>query len=349
PLPASFAMGAFYLSLKGQLDSERSSVEFPLSLKELGAEDTPEVEEMESSVIIPASLPLESAAAAPVATSAPVAAAPPAAQLVRESRGSEQSWKGAPAAAILLGSVFAVRSFLPTRAPDAGGSHTAPAPAAQPAPAIAQPAPATPAAEVRTFQIPASRPANSAASKAAVQSPKPAQVLSTQSRPERAVAPAPDAPAQRVISGLSPAPELPVSPMTSHVPSLAAPMPVPPLAAPINTPKVEPTPAAPAVPAPARNIPEPQGQPEPHGQQSPPRVVRQINPVVPETVRRKLREDRVVQILVDVDASGKVTKAVAVSKGNKLTESLAAAAVEAARQSQFEPARQGDRRIAGQV
>src|SRR5262249_49908204 len=81
PPPATFAMGAFYLSLKGQLDSERSSVEFPLSLKELGAEDTPEVEEMESSVIIPASLPLESAAAAPVATSAPVAAAPPAEQL----------------------------------------------------------------------------------------------------------------------------------------------------------------------------------------------------------------------------------------------------------------------------
>jgi TonB family protein len=75
----------------------------------------------------------------------------------------------------------------------------------------------------------------------------------------------------------------------------------------------------------------------------------QASPVVPEAVKRKLRGDTVVRVLVDVDANGKVVNAVSVTQGNKMTQSLVGLAVEAARQSRFEPARQGEKKVAGQI
>jgi TonB family protein len=70
---------------------------------------------------------------------------------------------------------------------------------------------------------------------------------------------------------------------------------------------------------------------------------------VPETVKRKLRGDVLVKVLVDVDANGKVVNAISVTPTTKITQPLVGLAIEAARQSQFEPAKQGDKKLAGQV
>jgi TonB family protein len=70
---------------------------------------------------------------------------------------------------------------------------------------------------------------------------------------------------------------------------------------------------------------------------------------VPDAVKRKLRGDVVVRVLVDVDANGKVVNATAVTPSTKVTQPLTGLAIEAARQSQFEPAKQGDKKVAGQA
>ena len=87
----------------------------------------------------------------------------------------------------------------------------------------------------------------------------------------------------------------------------------------------------------------------PAGPVNPARATRQSAPVLPDAVRRKLRGEATVAVRVDLDAGGKVTSAVALTKGNKQVETLAGFAVEAARQSQFEPATRGDQKVPGQV
>jgi len=89
--------------------------------------------------------------------------------------------------------------------------------------------------------------------------------------------------------------------------------------------------------------------PAPQGPLKPARLVRQSTPVVPEQIKRKLRGDAVVTVRVDLDAAGKVINAVPTTKSTKQTESLIGLAVEAARQSQFEPATQGEQKVAGQA
>jgi hypothetical protein len=368
PSPASFSTGVFYLSIDGQLDSERSSVEFPISLKELGAEAPSEQEELErlaaipSEPVIPQPDPIPVPLAAPSAPVIPVVQAAPAPappQAPPASRLSEQFWKGAAAAAILLGSVFAVRSYRAPSSPETGITRPA------------QVAPASPASP--TNPEPARNQAKTAAPAVSRQPATP--VESRRADPPAPGVPAKISPAPRVepqkfvlpaqkkaapaASVLSSPPEIPPSGMALATPTLITPaVPVP---VPVPAPALPVTPAlstgiAPSAPAshpapePVRTSPAPAtATTAPQGPLSPPHVVLQASPVVPETVKRKLRGDALVRVLVDVDANGKVVNAVSVTQGSKMTQSLIPLAVEAARQSHFEPAKQGDRKVAGQA
>ena len=373
PTPASYATGVFYLSLEGQLDPERSSVEFPISLKELGAEAPSEQEELERLAAIPSPapiivpepkpapdpvvlsepkptpVPVVAASPAPVVPMVEAAKAPALQQALPASRLSEQFWKGAAAAAILLGSVFAVRSYrapsgaetgiarpAAPSAPAAPVSTPNPEPVRQqsktPEPAVSR-MPATPVESVRQDPAPPVTPAKN--------SPAP------RVEPRKFVLPAQQKPATPAASVLSNPAELPPSgvalsnptPLTPAVPALAPP------ASPAPS-----TGARPTAPEPVRNATAPAAPATaPLGPPSPPRLVMQASPVVPETVKRKLRGDAVVRVLVDVDTNGKVVNAVPVTQGNKMTQPLVGLAVEAARQSHFEPARQGEKKVAGQT
>jgi outer membrane biosynthesis protein TonB len=365
PSPAGFALGVFYLGLDGQLHPERSSVEFPMSLKELGAEEPPEVEEPAAIDAVPSAISenvLVAAVAAPAPAAPPAPAPAPvvqnapsplAEQLVQESRRSEQFWKGAAVAAILLGSVFAVRSLRTPSEPYTPVAHPAPATSAPPvapgrtvetnAPEPRPDVPQAPQAPARTSDLPQSPTVTAAPGKSDKVPSAPRPEVRTFSPP---ASPKPVAPA----SVLSAPPELPNARSVTPIPAPALPSPPSSVAAPpsnpVNSPANQP---ASAPPEPARSSPPAVTNAAPKGPLSPPRVVRQVNPAAPESVKRKLHGELLIRVLVDVDANGKVKNAVALTKGDKLTDSLAALAVEAARQSQFEPAKQGDQKVDGQA
>src|SRR5579872_754822 len=184
PAPASITTGVFYLGLDGQLHPDRSTVEFPVNLKELGAEESPEAPEVPVApapilqvhvaavpVVIPAApkveavpVPVPVPVSAPAPKAAPVSVSP---QVVQEVRRSEQFWKGAAVAAILLGSVFAFRILRTPSAPETAVVQPAPAVASEPAakpPVATQPQPPVvtpavtpvPAPAVHTPAVPSS-------------------------------------------------------------------------------------------------------------------------------------------------------------------------------------------------
>jgi hypothetical protein len=369
PSSGSYATGVFYLSLEGQLDSERSSVEFPISLKELGAEAPSEQEELERLAAIPSPAPViipepkptpVLAPPAPVIPVVETASAPAPQPALPASRLSEQFWKGAAAAAILLGSVFAVRSY---RAP--GGAETG----------ISRPASAVPAAPASSTNPEPTRQQQAKTAEALVGRSPAAPVENRRQDPAPPIAPEKNSPAPRVeprkfvlpaqqklatpaVSVLSNPAELPPSGITLSTPTPLTPevpAPAPPVS-PASSTGVRPGAPAPSNPV-SRPAPEPLRNPPapaavttaPEGPPSLPRLVLQASPVVPETVKHKLRGDVLVRVLVDVDANGKVVNAVSVTQGNKMTQSLAGLAVEAARQSRFEPAKQGEKKVAGQT
>ena len=80
-----------------------------------------------------------------------------------------------------------------------------------------------------------------------------------------------------------------------------------------------------------------------------PHATRQFAPMVPDNVRRSITGEVVIKVRVSVDASGKVTAAEALSTGNAVAESLAAAAISAVKKWQCEPARRGEEKVAGEV
>jgi hypothetical protein len=372
PSPASFATGMFYLTIEGQLDPERSSVEFPISLKELGAE-APEPEELERLAAIPsAPIVIPQLDRIPVPVSAPLAPVVPVVQVapaptsqpapaIPASRLSEQFWKGAAAAAILLGSVFAIRSYRAPSGPETAIVSPAPvAPASSPSPTNAEPAPnqartTAPAVNPGPTPVESRRPDPPAPS-------VPEKIASApRVEPKKFVLPAQQK-ATPATSVLSVPPETPPSGIALSTPTLPAPT-VPAPALPVT-----PAPPAPvASGAPAQGNPASHPAPEPVrnppapapavattptasvGPVTPPHVVRQASTVVPEAVKRKLRGDVLVKVLVDVDANGKVVNAISVTPTTKITQPLVGLAIEAARQSQFEPAKQGDKKLAGQT
>jgi TonB family protein len=380
PSPGGLATAVFYLGLEGQLHPDRSSVEFPLSLKELGGEEPPELDEPEKVILIPSlkssDEPIRVVAREIQASVAPVPEPTPAVvsanptvppqrveELVRQSRRSEQFWKGAAAAAILLGSVFAVRSIVTTNRPQTI-EQQAPAASATPA------SPTVPAAPVGRATTDAPKPQAKLQPEAIARvedprrvvvapppaAPEPKKVPSTQPVEVRKFNPPPPkaAPAN---SPLSAAPEMQVSRAVTPLP--APTLPPPPMPVTPNPPSASQPPAINRVEAPANQpvVQTPVRTPPPavvvntvpQGPLKPARLVRQSTPVLPEQIKRKLRGDVIVVVRVDLDAAGKVINAVATTKSTKQTESLTGLAVEAARQSQFEPATQGEQKVAGQA
>jgi TonB family protein len=82
---------------------------------------------------------------------------------------------------------------------------------------------------------------------------------------------------------------------------------------------------------------------------TPPNAIRQIAPLVPENVRRSIKEDVVVRVKVNVDATGKVTGATPVEAGSPVAEALARAAVSSIKHWQFTPAHRGSDNVPGDV
>jgi hypothetical protein len=72
PAPASITTGVFYLGLQGQLHAERSTVEFPVNLKELGAEEPPEPEKPAKVEKAPAAEKLPTVISVPIVPVAPL-------------------------------------------------------------------------------------------------------------------------------------------------------------------------------------------------------------------------------------------------------------------------------------
>jgi hypothetical protein len=148
---------------------------------------------------------------------------------------------------------------------------------------------------------------------------------------------------------LSPAPELaPARTMTPLSTPTVVPPPTPAPAPPVESVKAPAVQPAPKTVEPAKSTPPPSIT-KPAGPPSPPKLLRQASATAPEALKRKLRKDIVVRVVVEVDANGKVKNAASLTKGDQLTESLAALAIAAARQSQFEPAKQGDAKVDGQT
>jgi hypothetical protein len=267
------------------------------------------------------------------------APAPP--QVIQEARRSEQFWKGAAVAAILLGSVFAVRTLRSPSAPETAVVQPSPSIPAAPA------APTTPAPRAAVEEKPEKPKVVPAPT---IETIKPEKIAPA-ARPEARkftppAAPKKDAPATL----LSPAPEL--APARTMTPPLSTPAVVPPPtpapAPPVESVKAPAVQPAPKAVEPAKSTPPP-AVTKLAGPPSPPKLLRQASAAAPETLKRKLRKDIVVRVVVEVDANGKVKNAASLTKGDQLTESLAALAIAAARQSQFEPAKQGDTKVDGQT
>jgi TonB family protein len=82
---------------------------------------------------------------------------------------------------------------------------------------------------------------------------------------------------------------------------------------------------------------------------TPPSAIRQSAPLVPEKLLQSIRGDIVVRVRVNVDADGKVVAAEPVGGGSPVAEALADSAISAVKHWQFEPARRGGDKVAGDV
>jgi hypothetical protein len=77
--------------------------------------------------------------------------------------------------------------------------------------------------------------------------------------------------------------------------------------------------------------------------------VRQVRPALPNNVKALLTNRVAVKVLVQIDATGRVTAADPVESGGSLNRLLGAAASSAARLWVFTPATEGDRRVASEL
>jgi TonB family protein len=327
PPKADVGTAMFFLGENGVLAAERATVEFPFNLRELGAEEAPAV--------------TGPVAAAPAATASASPAAPKAA------RGG-LFWKVAVAGVVVIASVFGLselRLFDQVDAqpePKQAVTETA----APSAPVETQPVEdslATPPKVGETQPVKAAKPAPS--------KPAPAPA------PATAVIPKPTSPAP--VEKLNPPAATPSAPQTliaeTQAPTLPAPIQRPPVRTrpvtpvsdaqpPVSTERPSTSPIA-ATPT-AAPIPKPV---EPSLPYTPPSAIRQSAPVVPENVRRSITGEVVVRVRVNVDAAGKVVAAEPVSPESPIAEALAGSAVSAVKRWQFDPARRGGDKVAGDI
>lgn len=100
-----------------------------------------------------------------------------------------------------------------------------------------------------------------------------------------------------------------------------------------------------APPAPATAIPEPP-PPDPPKRAvrivAEPKVVSEIQPTVPAGIRARIKDTIVIPVLVEINSSGRVVKAVPQRRGDGLYQYLAARAVAAAKEWRFSSARGSD-------
>jgi TonB family protein len=82
---------------------------------------------------------------------------------------------------------------------------------------------------------------------------------------------------------------------------------------------------------------------------TPPRVIRQFAPVLPENIRRSISGEMVVRLKVSVDVSGKVISAEPIAENASVPDALASTAIGAVKRWQFEPARRGGDKVPGDV
>lgn len=330
PPKADVGTAMFFLGENGVLAAERATVEFPFNLRELGAEEPPAV-----------SGPAVAAPPFPNATASASSAAP------KPGRGG-LVWKIAVAGVVVIASVFGLSELRVFDRADAKvqpkqAVTEASAPSAPVDPKSAGDSPALPSEIAESQPAKAVKPdppkPASAPAPAAMVNTKPAgPVLPTKTSPPPVTPSAPRTVVAENVAPTSPAPiqrppvrTSPATPVSDSQPPVSAERPsnLPPTVPPTPTPK--PKPVEPSLPY------------------TPPSAIRQSAPVVPENVRRGISGDVVVRVRVNVDAAGKVIAAEPVSPDGPVAEALAGSAITAVKRWQFEPARRGGDKVAGDI
>jgi hypothetical protein len=195
-----------------------------------------------------------------------------------------------------------------------------PAATEQPPVSESDPTPETPASQPasapKQFQLPRSEPP-----------PSTPVLTAAAALPQGAVPPAASLP-QTAATRFNPPPPAPAAQST--------------------TPPVQPAPAKPAA------LSTPSVQSAPSATSSPadfmePQVKERVLPVVSASVLRLISPAVVVNVKVQIDDQGKVVKAESLTHGPPLVNTLADAAVEAARHWRFVPARRGNQNVASET
>ena len=265
------------------------------------------------------------------AVSAPLPAVSSPASVSKPRHGG-LLWKMVVAGVVVIASVFGLGELRIFDRPDA-----------QPMPGHTVTANSVPN-EPKPVPVP---PAEQEISKSKQEPAKPSHVVTVNAKPEApAVLPKPKPTPntldpQRTLIAQTSAPKAPVvfnqEPLQTLPPAPVTESATPP---PINT---EGQLAAPSNPVPR---PKPVEASLPY---TPPNAIRQLAPVVSEKVRRSITGEVVVHVRVNVDAAGRVVAAQPVGNSSPVADALADSAISAVKRWQFEPARRGGDKVAGDV
>jgi protein TonB len=302
PPKADVGTAMFFLGENGLLVTDRATVEFPLNLRELGAEE------------------------APAARVAAAVVAPPA-TVTKAGRGG-LAWKIAVSGVVVIASVFGLGELRVFDRQDA-----------QPARDQRVMADSTPA-EPKPAPDPPARREIAKTSKPTLATPPPS--ITANARPaEPAVLPKPKTAPATLSSQLTLTAQPPVvfqqEPLQTLPPAPVTEAATPP---PVNT---ERQPVAPTIPV---QRPKPV---EASLRYKPPSAIRQLAPLVSEKVRRSITGEVVVRVRVNVDAAGRVVAAQPVGNSSPVADALADSAISAVKRWEFEPARRGGDKVAGDI
>ncbi len=332
-------LGVFYLGVGGLLLQDRSTVEFPVSVQELcGAP---------AAAAVPVAAGLAASSAGSPSVTMPATGD---ARAVASSGRFSIVRKAALTAALLLGGGSAFRALRPqvgeekipetppvaavgkparaTRPSIAPSAAAAVPPAQKPVSAPKTVTPAAPAPATRTAAFATSSPTSPATSAARAPETPVAAAVSTESAP---AVPSTNQPA--------PAPTATDPPVRTAAPQTAPERPAP---GPVEQRNSQPAPAVASnttsTPAPVAALPV-----------IAPRAVHREAPLLPAALKRRINGVIQIHIQVDVDAAGKVVRAISLTKGDSLTNQLSGLAVESARRWQFDAATQGGQRVSSQA
>jgi protein TonB len=256
----------------------------------------------------------------PAASVAATAVAPPKAS--KPGRGG-LLWKLVVAGVVVIASVFGLGELRVFDQPDPSPKQVV---MANSTPAAGQPAPAAAARQETSKLAPVTTASAKPSGLAAPAKPKPAP---------------PSLSAQRTLIAQKTAPKE-LIPFRPEPPQTLPSTPVMDAA----TPPLVSADRLPVVPSNPLPRPKPVQASLPY---TPPSAIRQSAPMVPEKVLRSIRGDVVVRVRVNVDAAGKVVAAEPVGSGSLVAEALADSAISAVKRWEFEPARRGGDKVAGDV